>query len=101
MQWCSWNCRLTNIASIKNARDYWGKCSSKQFIPNIKVPTLIVNAKNDPFLPDESYPVKEAEQNPYVSLLMPDSGGHVGFLSFNRDKMYWSEKQAIAFLNDK
>ncbi|MCK5100983.1 MAG: alpha/beta fold hydrolase, partial [Desulfobacteraceae bacterium] len=38
------------IHGFKNALDYWGKCSSNQFIPNIKIPTLILNAKNDPFL---------------------------------------------------
>ncbi|MEL6824159.1 MAG: alpha/beta fold hydrolase, partial [Calditrichota bacterium] len=47
-----------------SADDYYNKCSSKHFIPHITLPTLIVNAKNDPFLPNESYPLAEAEGNP-------------------------------------
>lgn len=87
------------IHGFKNAFDYWEKCSSKPFIPDIKVSTLIVNAMNDPFLPRACFPVKEAANNREVTLLMPESGGHVGFVSFNREKLYWSEKQALAFLN--
>ncbi|MCP4720715.1 MAG: alpha/beta fold hydrolase, partial [Desulfobacteraceae bacterium] len=39
------------IHGFKDAHDYWEKCSSLQFIPNIKIPCLIINAVNDPFLP--------------------------------------------------
>ncbi|MCP4022001.1 MAG: alpha/beta fold hydrolase [Desulfobacteraceae bacterium] len=87
------------IHGFKNALDYWEKCSSKQFIPYIKIPTLIINAKNDPFLPKQSYPVKEAGQNPNVHLRIPESGGHVGFIAFNTEKIYWSEQQTVQFLN--
>ena len=88
------------IHGFKNAEDYWEKCSSKPYIPDIPIPTLVVNAKNDPFLPDACFPVAEAAGNPFVTLLMPQSGGHVGFLRFNRRKLYWSEEQAVRFLND-
>ena len=88
------------IHGFKNAEDYWEKCSSKPYIPDIPIPTLVVNAKNDPFLPDACFPVAEAAGNPFVTLLMPQSGGHVGFLRFNRRKLYWSEEQAVRFLNN-
>jgi len=87
------------IHGFKNARDYWEKCSCKPFIPDISIPTLIINAKNDPFLPDACHPVREAAANKNVTLGMPESGGHVGFISFNRHKVYWSEQQAVSFLN--
>jgi len=87
------------IHGFKNAVDYWEKCSSKPFIPNITVPTLIINAANDPFLPKACYPVKEVESNKQVRLCIPESGGHVGFVSFNKQNLYWSEKQAVKFLN--
>jgi len=87
------------IHGFKNACDYWEKCSSKPFIPDITVPTLIINAVNDPFLPDACFPVKEAGSNKHVTLSMPESGGHVGFVSFNRENLYWSEQQAVTFLN--
>jgi len=87
------------VHGFKNALDYWKKCSSKPFIPDITVPTLIINAANDPFLPKACYPVAEAASNKQVKLCMPKSGGHVGFISFNKQNLYWSEKQAVEFLN--
>ncbi|MBU1344219.1 MAG: alpha/beta fold hydrolase [Proteobacteria bacterium] len=87
------------IHGFKNANDYWKKCSSKPYIPDITVPTLIVNAVNDPFLPQACFPEKEAGSNRHVTLLMPKSGGHVGFISFNKQNRYWSEKQTMEFLN--
>jgi len=87
------------VHGFKNAYDYWEKCSSKSFIPDITVPTLIINAENDPFLPEACFPVKEAGSNKHVTLSMPESGGHVGFVSFNKENLYWSEQQAVNFLN--
>ncbi len=87
------------IHGFKDAEDYWEKCSSKPHIPKIKIPTLIINAKNDPFLPDACYPIKEVQKNPMVTLRMPESGGHVGFISFNKKSLYWSETQTVEFLN--
>ncbi|MCK5097894.1 MAG: alpha/beta fold hydrolase [Desulfobacteraceae bacterium] len=87
------------IHGFKNAVDYWKKCSSKQFIPNIKIPTLIINAKDDPFLSNSCYPIKESENNKNVTLDMPESGGHVGFITFNKEKIYWSEQRIVDFIS--
>ncbi|WP_460219126.1 YheT family hydrolase [Psychroserpens sp. MEBiC05023] len=65
---------------FKDALDYYEKCSSLQFLPNIKIPTLIINALNDSFLSHECYPVKEAKANNNLYLEMPKYGGHVGFI---------------------
>jgi len=85
------------IHGFKDARDYWEKCSSLQFIPKIDRPCLIINALNDPFLPQECFPIAQAGQNPNITLKLPKSGGHVGFVSFKG--RYWSEDQAVWFLN--
>ncbi len=61
------------LHGFKNAEDYWKKCSSNQFIPEIKVPTLIVNAGNDPFIADGCYPIKETSSSKYVFLEIPKS----------------------------
>ncbi|MCK5101058.1 MAG: alpha/beta fold hydrolase, partial [Desulfobacteraceae bacterium] len=87
------------IHGFKDALDYWGQCSSNQFIPNINIPTLIINAKNDPFLSKSCYPIKESENNENISLEMPESGGHVGFITFNKEKIYWSEKRTLEFFS--
>ena len=82
-----------------NARDYWARCSSRRFIPGIRIPTLIVNARNDPFLTPQCFPVAETESNPVVFLELPRSGGHVGFVTFGSDE-YWSERRAARFLDE-
>ena len=87
------------IHGFKNAKDYWKKCSSKQFISKIKIPTLIINAQNDPFLSPECFPHYEVAKTEHVFLEIPKFGGHVGFIQFNQEKMYWSEKRAVEFLN--
>jgi uncharacterized protein len=86
------------INGFRDAEDYWYKCSSGRFLSSIAVPTLIVNALDDPFLAPSCYPVAQAEQSKHVHLEMPTSGGHVGFVQFNSDGSYWSEQRAVAFL---
>jgi len=65
---------------FKDADDYWRGSSSKPWLQHIKVPTLIINARNDPFFPGEALPTRE-EASEAVRLEYPDSGGHVGFVS--------------------
>jgi predicted alpha/beta-fold hydrolase len=86
------------VHGFRDAEDYYEQCSCKPHLPQITVPTLMVSARNDPFLSPECYPVKEAAGNRNVTLLMPKSGGHVGFVEFNRQGLYWSEKVAARFL---
>jgi predicted alpha/beta-fold hydrolase len=89
------------IHGFENAEDYWRKSSCKQFLKSISVPTLLINSRNDPFLADECYPADEAESNPNLHLETPDHGGHVGFISINKAREYWSETRAVRFLNSK
>ena len=86
------------LHGFKSAEDYYKKVSSRQFLTNIQVPTLVVNAKNDPFLGKMCYPVREAEQNPYLYLEVPDEGGHVGFAEDFRKDNYYSEARALRFI---
>ncbi|MBL3655261.1 YheT family hydrolase [Fulvivirga sediminis] len=87
------------LHGFDNAADYYHQCSSIHFLKHIAIPTLIVNAKNDPFLSDECYPEEELAQHPHVTFEMPERGGHVGFTEFNTEKRYWSEKRALSFIN--
>ena len=81
-----------------DAYDYWQQCSSKQFIKDIRVQTLLVSALDDPLLAEACYPFKESAANPHISLETPKHGGHVGFVTFNRNNLYWSEERCVAFL---
>ncbi|WP_147679161.1 YheT family hydrolase [Algibacter pacificus] len=91
------NVYTSKAHGFNDAADYYKKSSSLQFIPNIKTPTLIINALNDSFLSPECYPVKEAKYNPNVYLEMPEHGGHVGFI--DRKNVYYNEKRALEFVN--
>lgn len=81
--------------NFKNALDYYEQCSSLQFLPNIQVPSLIINAKNDSFLGPDCYPVLETDNNPNLHLEMPNYGGHVGF--WGKNNITYTEKRALEF----
>jgi uncharacterized protein len=83
---------------FRDANDYYEKGSSKPFLPDISIPTLLINAADDPFLSTTCYPVEEAKTNPNLFLETPRHGGHVGFMAFNRNGRYWSETRAVSFL---
>lgn len=87
------------IHGFADAEDYWRQCSCRPALKNIPIPTLLINARNDPFLAEPCFPIAEAEANPNLHLEMPTSGGHVGFISFNHRGEYWSESRAVSFLN--
>ncbi|SLM30450.1 conserved hypothetical protein [Desulfamplus magnetovallimortis] len=87
------------IHGFRDAEDYWYQCSSRRFLKYIQVPTLIVNALNDPFLSPSCYPVKEVKKNSNVVLEIPKDGGHVGFVEFNEASIYWSEKVAVKWFS--
>ncbi|GAB4034942.1 YheT family hydrolase [Spirosoma gilvum] len=85
---------------FRDAQDYYTKSSSLQFIPSIAIPTLIVNAKNDPFLSPECFPESMAWELPNVWMEFPEQGGHCGFPDRHSSLQgtYWSEKRALEFL---
>ncbi len=80
-----------------SAEEYWQKNSSREFLSNIRVSTLVVNAEDDTFLSPECYPLELAKNSPYLQLEVPRHGGHCGFVSFNRSGTYWSELRARTF----
>lgn len=84
---------------FRNAEEYWEAASSKKFLPDIRIPTLLINALDDPFLGKGSFPYEEAEQNPWFHLETPQTGGHVGFVSFT-GKHYWSELRTFRFIQE-
>ncbi len=83
---------------FKDAQDYWQQASSLQFLPHIKVKTLIINAKNDPFLKGKCYPYEEVSGHPFVDLETPEQGGHVGFVEEGLYRSVWTERRVPHFL---
>ena len=87
------------LNGFADAEDYWRRASCKPYLSGIKVPALLINAQNDPFLPPACYPEQAAAGNPHLFLEIPRPGGHVGFVGFNENGDYWSERRALTFIS--
>lgn len=89
----------TSIAhGFKDGMDYYTQSSCRQFLSDIKIPALIINAQNDSFLGPECYPYEEAKNNPNLYLEVPKYGGHVGF--YGSKNITYTEKRVIKFMNE-
>nr|WP_320115909.1 alpha/beta fold hydrolase [uncultured Desulfuromonas sp.] len=87
------------LHGFANAQDYWHRCSCNRHLPRIHVPSLIVNALDDPFLIDDCYPRNLVKTNPCLTLETPRHGGHVGFML--PGQTYWSEQRALSFIHQQ
>jgi predicted alpha/beta-fold hydrolase len=87
------------LHSFASADDYYTRSSSRQYLHNIGVPTLILQALDDPFMTPEVIPEPD-DLSPTVTLELSEHGGHVGFVEGNwpwRPK-YWLEKRIPGYL---
>jgi predicted alpha/beta-fold hydrolase len=87
------------LHGFRDAADYWARASARPFLAGITVPALLLNARDDPFLTPESFPLAEANANPLLFLEAPARGGHVGFLDLEQGIQPWSERRVVAFLD--
>ena len=81
-----------------SADAYYESASSGRYLAGVQVPTLLVNAENDPFLPPSCFPRDVAAASRFVYLETPPEGGHVGFGEGTPDGEYYSERRAVEFL---
>ena len=84
------------LYGAKDAEDYYAKNASKPWLKGIRLTTLILNAKNDPFVPAETLP-SQSEVSEFITLEYPDTGGHVGFAGHDN----WLPKRLIDFFEAK
>ncbi len=90
------------VHGFSSAADYYARSSSMQFLRNVRLPTLLLNARDDPFLPatvlDEVRSI--AADNPMLEVEFPPSGGHAGFVAGRLPwrPSYYAEQRVIAFL---
>ncbi|WP_296358529.1 alpha/beta fold hydrolase [Ramlibacter sp.] len=66
------------LHGFRDAHDYYARASAKPHLHRIRIPALVLNARNDPFIPAASLP-RPGEVGPHVTLWQPAQGGHVGF----------------------
>jgi predicted alpha/beta-fold hydrolase len=74
------DCVTAPLHGFRGVDDYWTRASAKPGLARIEAPTLVLNARNDPFLPCGALPAPH-EVSPSVVLEQPEHGGHVGFVS--------------------
>jgi predicted alpha/beta-fold hydrolase len=77
---------------------YWHACSSVRFLGGIRVPSLVLNARDDPFLTAESFPEAEGMRSGCLWVETPRHGGHVGFLRGVAGLHPWWEARVGEFL---
>jgi predicted alpha/beta-fold hydrolase len=86
------------LHGFKDALDYWTRASSKPLLKHIRVPTLILNARDDPFMPASALPAGD-DVSADVSLMFPHHGGHVGFVTGRfPGSLEWMPTQVVNFL---
>ena len=83
-----------------DASNYYQRASARRVVPQITIPTLILAAADDPFVPAEQFAPEVLGSNPHVTVRVERHGGHCGFIADanGADDGYWAETTAIAFL---
>jgi predicted alpha/beta-fold hydrolase len=84
---------------FQGALDYYERASSLPGLPLIKVPTLIIHAQDDPFIPFDAFTDRRLIENESITLLAPKHGGHVAFFGRSQpdEDCAWAENRSIEF----
>ncbi len=98
------NAVVAPLGGFADANDYYARNSSLNVIGDIRVATLMIHARDDPFIPFASYEAAAVRGNPLIALSAPRQGGHVGFFSTRlparEPDRYWAENRALAHCAD-
>ena len=93
--------RYTSRAhGFADANDYYQRSSSLRVMDRIRIPTVIIHAEDDPFIPISPLQDPAVAGNPYILLLAPAQGGHVAFISADREEdsdRFWAENRVVEF----
>lgn len=94
-----WDDYFQPYNGFRDARDYYEKASSIGYLAAIRVPTLIIHAKDDPFIPPDPFLDCRLTGNPQIGLVMAEQGGHVAFCGVRQadEDRAWAENRAIEF----
>jgi predicted alpha/beta-fold hydrolase len=87
------------LHGFANADDYWARASALPYLEKIPIPTLLLNARNDPLLAAPSFPEELASRSETFCLEAPAHGGHVGFVDFRAGWQPWSERRLLEFIS--
>ena len=86
------------LHGFTDERDYWTRASSRPYLPRVRRPALLINARDDPFVPPESLPDPRSLP-PEMEIEFSEQGGHAGFLQGPPWAVEsWAERRAVAWL---
>ena len=89
---------IAPLHGFKDGKDYYDSCSAMHVVDKIRIPTLILNAQNDPVLSFSCGVQDIAEKSDFILSEMPLHGGHCGFYETNKDGLYWADKRVVEFV---
>jgi hypothetical protein len=94
-----WDEAYQHHSGFAGAKDYYDRASSLPYISRIQVPTAIITAMDDPFIPYESFTDQRIADNPHVTLIATSHGGHVAFCGERQpdEDRGWAEARAVEF----
>lgn len=90
---------------FRSAEDYYHRASSLRIIDRIALPTLVITAEDDPFVPSQPFRDAKIRDNPHIDLRVCEHGGHCGFVGPSSagsggDDGYWAENQIVSFVSE-
>lgn len=90
------------VHGFRDADDYYRSSSAARFLPDVRLPTLVIQARDDPFLPEPALPLDAIRSNPWIVEAVTRHGGHVGFLesAVPWRPRFWAEEAAAGFLEE-
>jgi predicted alpha/beta-fold hydrolase len=92
---------IAPLHGMKDAEEYYEQCAAAPYVPKIRIPTFILNAKNDPVLSESCAMLEVAKDSDYIFSEYPNYGGHCGFYASNPEGLYYGDKRMIEFVEGK
>jgi len=85
---------------FKDAADYYHRASAMRIIDRVRIPTLVITAEDDPFVPSQPFHDPKVTRNRHIELRVTEHGGHCGFVgpASAEDDGYWAERQIVEFV---
>jgi predicted alpha/beta-fold hydrolase len=82
----------------RDAQEYYETASARRVVGDVRVPTLVITAQDDPFVPYESFLAALVSENPMIQFVAPAHGGHCAFISRHRGtERFWAEARLVEF----
>jgi predicted alpha/beta-fold hydrolase len=86
----------------RDAEEYYEAASARKVVARVRVPTLMITAQDDPFVPYESFLAALVEENSAIRFVAPEHGGHCGFISRKRGaERFWAEQRIVDFCKEQ